>query len=371
MVPKARIYHLDGLRCFCMLFGLMVHGATIGDSWPFEAIKDISGHFRMQAFFLVSGFFTAMVCSRNDLGSFLANRSRMVLVPLVSGIILLNPVTNWLIQLFHGGGISFTDYFFNGGWRLPVPGTGVWHLHLWFLLSLFVYVALTPAMLAIGSSRMMKAAVDRYLDITGRVAPLGLALMMGIAVVALRAVNDQIVAPLTPEPTHFIGMATLAYLPYFAIGVLAFAQRRVYAALHTVFWPGLLLFGGIYAAHGFVGAELPRPIERAMLWIGRTGFIFMIVCALLAIFERLVKKGSPQLAALTDSVYSFYIFHFLIIYVIANAMAFVTPDLGLIFGSILVVGYPLLFWIHRHLILPSALMTLLFNGKRRKLLVSG
>jgi len=370
MQPNSRIYHLDALRCFCMVFGLMVHGATIGNTWPFEAIKEISGHFRMSTFFLVSGFFTAMVATRSKFGAYVRNRSRLVLVPLVAGLLLLNPITNWLIQLFHGGGIGFADYFFRGGWRLPVPGTGVWHLHLWFLFSLFAYAMLTPAMLAVGNSVFFTRWLGHYLNVSGRAALFGVAIAMGVAVVILRAVNDQLVSPLMPESFAYIAMATLSYMPYFGIGVLAFTQRRLYTALHSLFWPGLLLFGGIYAAHAFYADDLPRVLERAMLWVGRTGFIFLIVCALLAITERLVKKGSPKLTALTDGVYSFYMFHFLVIYLVANAVGQLTNNLGIIFMAILIIGYPVLFWVHRRLIVPSATLTLLFNGKRAKTAVA-
>lgn len=366
MPPDSRIYHLDALRCFCMLFGLLVHGATIGDTLPLVVIKEASAHFRMAAFFLVSGFFSALVASRSYVGAFLRNRSRVMLVPLIAGLLLLNPLTNWLIQLFHGGGIGFADYFFHGGWRLPVPGTGIWHLHLWFLISLFVYTLLTPAMLAAGSGAIVSKWLGFYLDVSGRAALAGIAFAMGVAVVLLRAVNDQIVSPRVPEALGFLTMATFGHLPYFAIGALAFAQRRLYTALHQLFWPGLLLFGGIYAAHAVFADDLPRALERAMLWTGRTGFMFLVVCALLAIAQRLVKKGSPQLTALTDGVYSFYMFHFLIIYAIANAAAWFTDSLAIIFIAIQIIGYPLLFWIHRRLIVPNATMTLLFNGKRTK-----
>lgn len=366
MQPGSRIYHLDALRCFCMVFGLLVHGATIGNSWPFEAIKAVSDHFRMAAFFLVSGFFTAMVASRSGIGDYLRNRSRLVLIPLIAGLVLLNPITNWLMQLFHGGGIGFADYFVRGGWRLPVPGGGVWHLHLWFLFSLFAYALLTPLLLKAGASRFVSTWMGRYLDISGRAALLGIAIAMGAAVILFRAVNDQILSVWMPDLFGFIAMATMGYLPYFGVGVLAFAQRRLYTVMHQVFWPGLILFGSIYAAHGLYADDLPRVLERAMHWLGRTGFIFLIVCSLLAIAERLVKKGSPQLAALTDGVYSFYMFHFLIIYLVANAAAILTPNLGIIFVAILAIGYPLLFWIHRRLIAPSPMMTLLFNGKRPK-----
>ena len=43
------------------------------------------------------------------------------------------PLPSYLIQRYHGGGESFSSFFLGGGWRLPLPGPMVWHLHLWFL----------------------------------------------------------------------------------------------------------------------------------------------------------------------------------------------------------------------------------------------
>ena len=65
-------------------------------------------------------------------------------------------------------------------------------------------------------------------------------------------------------------------------------------------------------------------------------------------------------------MYSFYIFHFLIIYIIANLLRPFTDNAYLTFAVILAAGFPLLFLIHERLIARSALLTLLFNGKAAK-----
>ncbi len=357
-----RIYHLDALRCFCMLYGLVLHAATIGNTPLFYGISVVSEHFRMATFFLVSGYFTAMVASRQGLDTFLKNRGRLILVPLVAGVLLLNPITNWLIQFYHGGGESLAG-FFKGGWRLSLPGPGVWHLHLWFLISLFVYAMLTPLLLRLASAGPVAGLVARVARAGPVLLLLCLTVLVALGVVTLRGIADQLLVPFLPEAAHFLVQATCYFLPYFAAGLFAFRHERLFDAMHRLFWAGLLLFGGAYLLQPLVAEDLPRWLERSTYWIARGGFIFLIICGLLAIARRLVTRGSAVLSRLTDGVYSFYIFHFLVIYGIANLLRPFTDNLYLSYGAILVIGYPLLFLIHERLVLPSPLLTLLFNGK--------
>lgn len=359
---RPRIHHLDALRCFCMLFGLLLHGATIGSNPFFRLIDVTSEHFRMATFFLISGFFSAMVCSRSEIRSFLVDRGRLVLVPFAAGVLLLNPVTNWLIQLYHGGGEGFVDYF-SGGWRLPLPGPTVWHLHLWFLISLFVFTLLTPLMMQLSGSAMVGRVVAVLERWPAAARLFTMALSVGVAVAVLRGFADQIVKPLLPEQFGFLVHATANYFAYFAAGLFAWRHRILFDSMHSLFWAGLILFGGAYLLHPQLAADMPRALERTTFWVARAGFIFLIVCALLAIARRLVTGGSPLLSRLTDGVYSFYMFHFLVIYLIANLVKPFIGNLYLTYAVILIIGYPLLFLIHERLIARSALLTLLFNGK--------
>lgn len=358
-----RIYHLDAVRCFCMLFGLMVHGSTIGSGWLFDGIKDISEHFRMAAFFLVSGYFSAMVASRQPLGDFLRNRSRLVLVPLAAGLLLLNPLTNWLIHWFHGNPMTVGQWL-DGGWRLPVnpPAQSNWHLHLWFLFSLFAYALLTPALLA-GGRGLLKLRPVAWLMEDRATTPFILALATGAATVLLRALHDQVLHLPQGHPMHFIAMATLVHLPFFTLGLLAYIHRGLYESLHRLPLITLAFFAIAYWAQLTYGAQLPWVLERASYFMARAGFMLMIVITLLALARRLVTSGSPALKTLTDSVYSFYIFHFLAIYLIAVIAQQFTTNLYLIFAIILLVGYPALLALHTRVIARSRFLLWLWNGK--------
>ena len=197
----------------------------------------------------------------------------------------------------------------------------------------------------------------RLLLMTGAVA---------LCVTVMRAVSDQLLVPRLPEPTHFLVRATRTYFAFFAAGAIGFRHRDLFETMHRLFWPGLLLFGGAYLLHPLFEDELPRTLERVTYWIARAGFIFLIVCGLMAVARRLVTRGTPLLSRLTDGVYSFYIFHFLIIYIIANLLRPFTDNAYLTFAVILAAGFPLLFLIHERLIARSAPLTLLFNGKAAK-----
>jgi peptidoglycan/LPS O-acetylase OafA/YrhL len=351
----ARIHHVDALRCFCMLYGLLLHATTIGTTPLFVAISDVSAHFRMATFFLVSGFFTAMMCGRSDLGTFLTNRSRMLLVPFFATLLLVNPVTQWLFQWFHGGG----NMLANPEW----VGRPMWFMHLWFLLSLTVYAFCAPALVWLAGA----APAGRVVAGLERIGPgpglLVVTLLVAGVAVVLRGFSDVVLGPRLPEWGEFIAQRTFYYFAFFAAGVFGYRHRMLFETFHRVAIVGLVLFGGAYLAHVAWEPLVPGAVERLLFWFVRTGFVFLIVCALLAVARRLVTRASPLLTRMTDGVYSFYLFHFLMVYLLANLLRLVTDNLYLIFAGIVLAGFPLLFLLHERVIAPSPLLRLLFNGK--------
>ena len=77
---KVRYHDLDALRSFAMILGIAIHGVFSFNGMPIWPAQDINQNpqygvvaefihgFRMQLFFLVSGFFTAMMLLKK--GSF-------------------------------------------------------------------------------------------------------------------------------------------------------------------------------------------------------------------------------------------------------------------------------------------------------------
>jgi len=125
-----RRHDLDALRAFAMLLGIALHGALsfMPVPWPVQDTRqsDVFGlifaaihGFRMPVFFVMSGFFTAMLWRRRGLRSLLAQRFRRIFLPLLLGLVTVVPAVDWVA----GRAIA------SGAWqapdRLAVSGTGV------------------------------------------------------------------------------------------------------------------------------------------------------------------------------------------------------------------------------------------------------
>lgn len=104
-----RRYDLDALRAFAMFLGIILHSALsfMPMFWPVQDTRQsewfgvlfsaIHG-FRMPLFFMLSGFFTAMLWRRRGPGSTLQQRFTRVLVPCMLGLITIVPLVNWVSE---------------------------------------------------------------------------------------------------------------------------------------------------------------------------------------------------------------------------------------------------------------------------------
>lgn len=105
--PPARMADLDALRAVAMLLGIAVHASLsffpsmwmVADRRQDDSIgmlfHALHG-FRMPVFFVMSGFFTAMLAQRMGPGGMVKHRRRRVLTPMLLGLVTIIPLTNWI-----------------------------------------------------------------------------------------------------------------------------------------------------------------------------------------------------------------------------------------------------------------------------------
>ncbi len=103
-----RRHDLDALRAATMLLGILLHslmsfipaGWIVQDAqaggWASVFVQAIHG-FRMPLFFLLSGFFTAMLWRERGLKSLISNRVRRILLPLSIGLFTIVPAV-WVVS---------------------------------------------------------------------------------------------------------------------------------------------------------------------------------------------------------------------------------------------------------------------------------
>ncbi|MEM9455325.1 MAG: acyltransferase family protein [Myxococcota bacterium] len=110
--PSARRHDLDALRAIAMLLGIVIHAAfamlvvpsptaDLGQSEWVMLIVDVIHGFRMPLFFMVSGFFTAMLWRKRGLGALVRHRFRRIFLPFALGMVTVLPLT--LGAMFVGG----------------------------------------------------------------------------------------------------------------------------------------------------------------------------------------------------------------------------------------------------------------------------
>lgn len=119
-----RRHDLDALRAVAMLLGIVLHAAlafapipwTVNDSQQSEffgvLFAAIHG-FRMPLFFLISGFFTAMLWRKRGLGGLVKQRFTRIVLPLVIGCLTIVPAM-WAVSILasqSSGGAAATRHF--------------------------------------------------------------------------------------------------------------------------------------------------------------------------------------------------------------------------------------------------------------------
>ncbi|MBN2329925.1 MAG: acyltransferase family protein [Candidatus Omnitrophica bacterium] len=103
-----RRHDLDALRAIAMLSGIVLHAALSFSLTIPWIVKDSQQHrafglifsslhgFRIPLFFLISGFFTAMLWRKRGLKSLLWHRFRRIFLPFLLSMITIIPALNWI-----------------------------------------------------------------------------------------------------------------------------------------------------------------------------------------------------------------------------------------------------------------------------------
>lgn len=363
-----RLHYIDALRSFAMLFGLVVHTGTLSDTRAFGIVSLASDHFRMATFFVISGFFTAMIGSRRSYGAFLAARAQALLVPLAVGLVLLVPLTNWLVYLWHTGPVGFASYL-SGERPLPAQFSAhSWHLHLWFLVSLFTYVVASPLIYSfwdnpLGLAVLKCLAKNKFLTVPllGMIAAAG-------EIVARLIWRLTLEDALAIGPFGWLPRATLGYCIYFVLGMAAFIHRPFFEAMHRISFSTFAIGLGLYVLLSKLPSGLPQPVYTIIQITAEEVITTAAFCTLFVVFRRFLSGERIWVARISASVYTIYLFHFTLIYLLALALRPFFENIYLLSSCVLLGTLILGYVLHCKLIAKVPALSWLFNGKYRRTL---
>ena len=352
----------DTLRAFLMLLGIPFHAAlpySVGantvvlsddPSLTAEIIGNLLHSFRMGAFFVIAGYFSALAIDRKGASAWWAARWRNLLIPLVVSVICFIPLLLLIRALDMAEGGPQTDDIF--AVLLQVPGEH-WTGHLWFLIVLLELCLITalawrflrPRLVALGD------------QLAGQ--PL---LLLAVFIVPVVLV-PRIILSLTPFDDGAIGtvlnIRRLAeYTPYFVLG-LGLTLSPSLLAQFSLLRPsvGLAAMACCLAYAGFDYLGLPTPAIAAKAAAG------VLMCSLLlGVARRFFAGPRPAIRWLVQAAFTIYLFHFPI--VVIGAYWFEAGNLPSELRFVLIVLATLAVSCLVHLMVSrSNLLLLLFNGR--------
>lgn len=333
---------MDHLRALAMLAGVVFHAALayspmLHGLWPTadaggSAAVDVVAWalhlFRMPLFFVVAGFFTALLVERRGLAGLFRTRVVRVLLPL---IVLLPPVLLSLHALTAAAVAHvrepspllawLADHAREHG-EIPLMPTLA---HLWFLAYLMLFTLLVWVVSTFEPSSRLQAAMRAWRPSwpVAAIAPL-------VLVPALAATTAPWPAPESPLPQLW---AVAFFGAYFAIGYALWLNP---ALLDRVRRPAPLFFVAalaLYAASPWVlGTPRTVPPAPALRWLDAAvqafaGF-WLTLCCLIA-GRRWLDTAKPAMRWLADASYWVYLVHLPVLF----ALQYRLLDVALPWGT--------------------------------------
>jgi glucans biosynthesis protein C len=359
----ARLYELDALRSFCMLYGIFFHAHCVAQTRVSGVLFEASGFFRMSTFFFVSAFFTALLLSRRGVAQALWSRAVALGVPLIVTFLTLVPLAKWglhSLAVLPEAPVAFAQLYVKS---ITFELSGA-YLHLWFLVVLLVYLPTAPVLvLALRQPRVLRVldGIVAILPERGRV--LALALAVGTAC-GLSLIAAKFLLPSRALSSLLVVGCFFNY-PFYVMGIAAFVFRERFGSLIRIDLPAiaLALICAVFVLS--VGA-----VERVpAVWFAYGAANAVAALTLTAIFTRFFSRPGPWLAFLSRSVYSVYLVHFTFIALFGLAFARLGAEGPLLYWLVVAATMLSAFLFHA-LVDRVSWLTFLYNGRVRAPLVA-
>jgi glucan biosynthesis protein C len=355
--PSTERYHaFDLLRGSLMLLGVLLHGALFfakgggATAWP---VRDGTGHgffnllvgwihlFRMPGFFLLAGFFGALLWQRLGAGGFLWHRVRRVLGPLAVAWVILSPLVASLTagatgargQGWTGFSTAASRHFLSGAWIARANLMHLWFLWYLFLLCLGMW-GLLQAGRCLPAARRHRIAAGAAGAVVSRY---NLIVFIILTAITLRPMRTAAIATGTALWPNWSVLAT--YAVFFGVGWLwhrrpDFLNTLTRGAGWRLGVGGFLCLVSTIANFGTM-ATRARP-SVALLVVTAAGCWWLIL-GLIGLFVRFFSRPWSWGRYLADASYWVYLVHIPVLFVLAAGLRTETAPVGLMYLAL--VGF--------------------------------
>jgi hypothetical protein len=311
---------LDWLRVIA--FGLLIlyHAGMAWSGWTWHVVSPDSidwlreamrflNRWRMPLIFVVSGAAVMLALGARTPGSFVLDRLKRLLLPLVFGMIVLVPPQVYLERLyrcqFTGSFLQWLPQAFNGTYP---NGNMSWH-HLWFLAYVLVLtLALLPVFLWARSAagRTALSNAGRFVARTG----------LQWAMILPLAASILWLAPISYNTNGLIGdwFGLVYYGVLLLYGAFLFGSSELLAALERQRFVslavGVVAYVTLYAAFigGAVRPVIPADLRPAYALLSAANTMAWLF-AIIGFAHRHLTRRPRFLGQATEAVYPFYLLH--------------------------------------------------------------
>ncbi|OIN56204.1 acyltransferase family protein [Arsenicibacter rosenii] len=327
-----RIYALDALRSVMMLLGIVIHGAltymvTNNDLWPikdtatsllFDLTNGFIHSFRMPVFFVVSGFFCALLVYKKGADAMLINRVKRIVLPLLAGVLIVGPLETFALT-FAEAKFEHASSPFRMGWGALAAGKFLPFLpgHLWFLYFLGVYALISRVLvMAFRRAPAVSSSVQKALTVILQHAGLRLTCVSLFFFLCLYWQQSPYL--LTSFGWSLVPSIMATYFLFFGLGWCIYTTDSLTTMTR---YPVLQL--SIATLLLLVQLSVQAKTEWALIL--RITFSALnaplFVFGFLALFLTCFAAYSPRMSYLAEAAYWVYIIHLPIIMFIVGLLA--------------------------------------------------
>jgi len=345
--PPKRLFYLDFSRTVLLLLGIVLHAAWLyRDSSPLLAgVHDFIHSFRMHSFFLLAGFFAAMMHVKYPPEQFLLRRLRRLGIPLLVFGFIIDPLLN-CANIDHWSDFSLEL-------RYRYWAYGEWFQHLWFLSVLIQYIFIVFFIAKI---------FPALFEIVRRKS-------LGISFLLIATAVGYAACLRVPLPTFELVFVrpdeTLKFCVFFAVGFYFYFHQDSLDALVNKVWGNLafvILFMLVFRS--------VSQFENQSIYNVLSGTYSLLTCMLLFwLARRFFNRPSPAVQKLSLASYTIYLVHWPLMIVV---LRLIQPlNLPVYVNVLMLIGLTFggSYLLHDLLVLRSENIAYLLNGSLRKQLI--
>ncbi len=313
-MSKQRLHGLDAARSTMVLLGVIVHAAIVlpafaevshWDQRVLGGVYAVIHQFRMPAFFLISGLFSAQILKTEGARAYLVSRfKRIVSVMATAGIIIA--------PLLYRTGCTWCspdapqDYL-HTGW-----------IYLWFLyyLAIISHLALLASLLVSRLPSRFTATVAKFVN-SASFRPHVL-LLIGLLMASIPGVVDSS-GQVRIDMGFVPNLSLVVYFSvWFSVGWLMYRRvDRLLPDLTRFAWVNAFIGGALSAASWAAFTQWQSVWQPGVQVLAVTFVTFAVI----GLFMRYLHFENPVIAYLSNASYWVYLFHAPLLFALIATLA--------------------------------------------------